>query len=444
VSGRATGEAGNEGQGQGSAFVSLGQGPIGGAATYRYVAFDGDRPNTDWRQRNGSASLQARLSESSRIGVEWGLLDGEVGIPGPVGAPSSARGTTHEGRLAVPGSFALSSTNQLDVLLSGVRSEPTYRDTAGGFESQTDARTLQARVSDTAKLGAHQLTAFGSWERWEVSDASNFGINLDDARTTLWGLGAQDAVTFGAFTVAAGLRYDHNSSYGAAWSPRGTVSWLSADRIWKVRASGGTGYRAPTIGELYYPFSGNPDLKPEQSVSWEAGVERYIGSGRVEASFFWNDLKDLIVYDFTEARNFNIGRSRTYGVEFGWQQSILPNLAIDATYMYLKTENLETGDPLLRRPENGASLGVDWRPIAGFDLSPRLLYVGPRADADALTGAPVEDPSYLRLDVIARWQATPHLAPYLRMINATNHQYDEAAGFPAAGRLVAGGLDVKF
>ena len=444
VSGRATGEAGNEGQGQGSAFVSAGEGPITATASYRYVAFDGDRPNSDWRQRNGSASLQARLSETSRIGVEWGLNDGEVGNPGPVGSPSTARGTTHEGRLSIPGSFALSDTNQLDVALAGVRSEPSYRDTAGGFASQTDAQTLQANVSDTARLGAHTLTAFASWQRWQVSDESNFGVNLDDDRTTLWGLGAQDSVTFGAFTIAAGLRYDHYSTYGDAWSPRGTISWLSSDRLWKVRASGGTGFRAPSIGELYYPFSGNPDLKPERSVSAEVGAERYFDGGRAEVSVFWNDLNDLIVYDFAAFRNYNVGNARTYGAELGWQQTLFPELAVNVTYMYLKTEDLATGDPLLRRPENSASVGFSWIPIPAVDVSPRLLYVGPRADADPLTGDPVEDPSYLRVDLVARWQATRYLAPYLRMINLTNHAYEEAAGYPAAGRLVAGGLDVKF
>ncbi len=444
VSGRATGEFGNQGSGQGSGFVSLGDGPFTGSASYRYVAFNGDRPNTDWRERNASASLSAKLGEASRIGVEWGLLDGEVGNPGPLGAPSSARGFTHEGRLSVPGSFALSDTNRLEVLLAGVRSEPAYRDTAGGFESQTDARTLQARVSDTATLGAHTLTAFASWQRWEVSDESNFGVNLDDARTTLWGVGAQDTATFGAFTLTAGLRYDHDTTYGDAWSPRGTISWLSADKLWKLRASGGTGFRAPSIGELYYPFSGNPDLLPERSVSAEVGGERYFGNGRAEISVFWNDLKDLIVYDFAAFQNFNIGHARTWGVEVGWQQTILPTLAVNATYMYLKTEDLETGDPLLRRPENGASLGVSWWPISNFSFAPRLLYVGERADADPLTGDPVEDPSYVRLDFVLRWQATPILAPYLRMINATNHAYQEVAGYPAAGRLVAGGLDVKF
>ncbi|HTR03627.1 MAG TPA: TonB-dependent receptor [Thermoanaerobaculia bacterium] len=447
VSGRATGDAGNQGQGNGSAFVSAGEGPFSAAASYRYDAFDGNGPNSEWRQRNGSASLQARLGDIGRVGVEWGLLDGQVGTPGPIGGfgyPSSAQSFQHEARVSVPGNFTLSENNHLDVLLGGVQSEPAYRDTAGGYESQTDARTYQASISDTAKLGDHTLTAFGSWERWKVDDGSNFGVNLAGATSNQWGLGAQDAAVFGAFTVTAGLRFDHYSTYGDVWSPRGTVSWLSADKLWKVRASGGTGFRAPSLGELYYPFSGNPDLQPEKSVSAEMGAERYVGNGKAEVSLFWNDLKDLIVYDFTTQRDVNIGHARTWGAELGWQQTLFPELAVNVTYMYLRTEDVETGDPLLRRPKNGATLGVSWMPIPTLNLSPRLIYVGSRADADPGTGAPITDPSYLRVDLVARWQMTSNLAPYVRAINLTNHAYEEAAGYPAAGRLVSAGLDVKF
>lgn len=344
----------------------------------------------------------------------------------------------------MPGTFALSQTNQLDVLVADVRSKPGYRDVAGGFVSQTDAETLQARVADTARFGAHAVTAFGSWEQWKVDDASNFGTNLDGQTTTLWGLGAQDTVTLGAFTVTAGVRYDRHSTFGDHWSPRATVAWLSSDSLWKVRASGGSGYRAPTVGELYYPFGANPDLKPESSVSWEVGAERYVGGGRAEVSLFWNDLKNLIVYEVPTATNENVGRARTRGVEVGWRQTLLPALSADVAYTYLDAENRDTGVPLARRPRHLASLGLDWRPLEGLDIAPRLLYVGSRADNDPLTGDPTELPSYVRVDLLARFQATPSLAPYLRLTNLLDRQYDEAAGYPAPGILVAGGLDVRF
>ena len=174
------------------------------------------------------------------------------------------------------------------------------------------------------------------------------------------------------------------------------------------------------------------------------GAERYFGKGKAEVSVFWNDLKNLIVYDFNSQMDVNIGHARTYGAEVGWQQTIVPEFALNVSYMYLRTKDLDTGGPLLRRPENGATIGFSWMPIPTLNLSPRFVYVGSRADADPATGGPITDPSYLRVDLIARWQVTPILAPYLRATNLTNHVYEEAAGYPAAGRLVTAGLDVKF
>jgi len=445
VSGEASGGAGNQGQGEASAFVSAGSGPFSATASYRYEAFDGERVNSDWRQRNGAWSVNAKLSEGSRIGFEGSILDGEAGNPGPVGAENpTQRGFFHEERFAVPAQFALSPDNHLDAVLAEVVSKPAFDDPQDGFSSQTDAQTLQARVADTAHVGAHTLTGFASWERWKVNDASNFGSNLNGETTTLWGLGAQDSATFGAFTVTGGVRFDHHSTYGDHWSPRATVSWISADRLWKVRASGGGAFRAPTIGELYYPFSGNPDLEPETSVSWEVGAERYVGGGRVEASLFWNELRNLIVYDFAASLNYNVGRARTRGVEVGWRQQIAAGLSADAAYTYLDAENLVTGAALARRPRHRASLGLDWQPVPGLDLAPRVLYVGDRPDNDPLTGAPVQNASSVRVDLAARWQIRPNLAPYLRFVNLLDRRYDEVAGYPAPGRLVAGGLDVRF
>jgi vitamin B12 transporter len=444
LSGRFTGEAGNQGQGQGSGFVSAGEGIFSATGSFRYTAFDGDRANTDWRQRNGAGSLEAHLPGGGRVGLEASVLDGEVGNPGPVGAPSTARGIFHEERYAIPASFSVNDSNHLDVLLADVRSKPRFNDPDGGFSSRTDAETLQARIADTARVGNQQVAVFASWERWKVDDSSNFGTNLDGQRTTIWGAGLQDTATFGAFTLNAGFRYDHHSVFGDAWSPRGTISWLSADSLWKIRASGGGAFRAPTVGELYYPFVGNPDLKPERETAWELGAERYVGGGRIEVSLFWNDLRDLIVYDFAQSKNFNVGSARTRGVEVGWRQAVLPGLAADATYTYLDAENRVTGTDLVRRPRHRAALGLDWTLLPGLDVLPRVLYVGSRPDADPLLGTPLEDPSYVRVDLVARWQAGRYIAPYLRVANLFDRGYDEAAGYPAPGRLVAGGLEVKF
>ncbi len=444
-SGSATAEGGNAGTASASAFVTGGAGPLSAAASYRFANTNGDVPNSNWRENNGSARVDWQPNADSRVGIEGSILSGKVGNPGPVGAENAeAYGIFKEERIALPVSIAFSPANHLNGFLASVWSKPEYNDPPAGYSSQTNARTLQAQVSDSAVLGAHTLTGIAMWNRSNVTNTDTFGTSLDGQSTTIWGVGVQDAVTLGQFSVAGGVRYDGNSQFGSAVSPRGSIAWLSKDRRWKLRAAGGSAFRAPTVGELYFPYYGNPELKPERSVSWEAGAEAYLGRvGRVEVTYFWNDLKDLIVYDFASSRTENIGSARTQGVEVGYRQQILPPLAIAATYTYLDAVDRTNDTPLIRRPRNSASLTVLWQPLRPLSVEVRGLYVGSRPDSDPVAFVPVTDPAYFRLDLFASW-SLGQVAPYLRINNLTDASYDEAAGYPAAGIRAGGGVGVKF
>ncbi len=444
TTGRGTLEAGSAGQRQGSAFISAGAGPAAVSASFRDVRVDGDRRNEDWREKNGSVRLESRLGNDATAAIEGSILDGETGNPGAVGAfDPTARSNFREERIALPVSFSPAEGHRMNVLLGAVDLKPSFRDPFNDFSSDTDATTLQGRVSDAWTAGAHTLTVFGSWDRWSVDDRSNFGTNLDNRRSTLWGAGAQDDVKWGAFVATAGVRYDRHSEFGSAWSPRATLSWLSADSLWKVRASAGRAFRAPTIGELYYPFFGNPDLKPERSSSYEIGVERYVAGGRVEVSLFWNDLTNLIQSDFVTSQNVNIGRARTRGVEADWQVRLASSLDADISYTYLEAEDLVKNAALARRPRHRGSVSLVWHPVAPLTVSPRAVFVGDRSDIDGLSFGPTEDPSYTRLDLFARWELG-RFAPYARLENATDHHYAEVNGYPAPRRRWAGGVEVKF
>ncbi len=446
--GRATVEVGDAGQRQGSLFFSAGAGPLAAAASYRNARVGGDRTNADWREENGSLRLEGRLGEAARIALEGSILDGELGIPGPVGKETPrARGGFREERIALPVTFHPAAEHEASLLLARVASKPSFRnpdDPFGFTSSDTNARTWQARASDTWQMGRQTLTALASWERWTVDDESSFGVNLKNDRSTLWGMGLQDTLRLGGtWIAAAGLRYDHHSEFGHAWSPRATLAWLSADAVWKLRASVGRAFRAPSVGELYYPFSGNPELRPERSTAYELGAERYLPRGRVEVALFWNQFTDLIVYDLARFQNFNIGRARTRGVEVAWRQDVTARAAVDAGYTYLDAQNLVTGERLVRRPRHRAFVGATLRPLATLAISPRLTFVGRRADGDALTFKPTEDPSFLRIDLFARYDLG-HVAPYARLENLASRRYEEANGYPAPGRRYALGLEARF
>jgi outer membrane cobalamin receptor len=444
-SGTATLEAGSAGQRGGWLYGGFGSGTFTGAAAYRDIRIEGDRPNSDWRARNGSARIEASAGELARLAVEAAVDDSRVGVPGPVGGETPhARYGTREERIALPVTLRPAEGHEMTVLVADVVGKPTFDDPDSQFSSETRARSLQARIADAWTSGSNRLTGFASWERGTVDDRSNFGVNLDGQHTTIWGAGLEDSVQVAArITVTAGVRYDRHSQFGRAWSPRATLAWVSAARLWKLRVSGGSAFRAPTVGELYYPFSGNPDLKPERSTAWEIGAERYLGSGRLEASLFWNDYRDLIVYDFSRLANFNVGRARTRGVEVAWREEVSRSVAVDAGYTYLDAKDLAVGEALIRRPRHRAFLSADLRPFDGLSFSPRAVFVGRRADRDALDGTAVEDPSYVRFDFFARYELA-RIAPFARVENLTDRRYEEVAGYPAPRRRWSAGIETKF
>jgi len=184
-------------------------------------------------------------------------------------------------------------------------------------------------------------------------------------------------------------------------------------------------------------------LKPERSVSYEAGVERYVPRGRIELSFFWNDLRDLIAFDFIASKNENIGRARTRGAELVLRQTVSPAVDLDFGYTYLDAKDRDTGLLLLRRPRHRAFLEALIKPVSKLALSPRVTFVGSRADADALTFGRVESPSFLRYDLFARY-ALGSWNPYARVENVTDKKYEEVNGYPAPRRRIAAGLEARF
>ena len=124
-------------------------------------------------------------------------------------------------------------------------------------------------------------------------------------------------------------------------------------------------------------------------------------------SLFWNDLKDLIVYDFAQSKNLNVGRRGRGASRLGWQQEVLPELSADATYTWLRRAQPRHRRPARSPPAPPRRAGPGLETAARLrSVSAAALFVGSRADADPGTGAPMDGSSYARVDLAARWQAT--------------------------------------
>src|SRR5580704_6113696 len=105
----------------------------------------------------------------------------------------------------------------------------------------------------------------------------------------------------------------------------------------RVHSSFGTGFRPPNGFEL--AFTDNPKLRPEESISVDAGIEQRMARDRAifDVTYFYNHFKDQIVSTGDLPTNFdseNIGRSRAYGVETNIRLRPIRSLEVTASYTW--------------------------------------------------------------------------------------------------------------
>lgn len=405
----------------------------------------GELDNDFYDGQEATARALWTLAPGTSLGVLARANDSETGIPLSAGLPSPRRGISWEEReVAVP--FRMERGPwEVEAQVSETRFDGSFRDPEdpfGPIDTRTESEALRGRVVATWHAGEDVWVALGGdWERLEATNASGATINLDAARQRTWAAFGQASWGRGPVRVELGLRRDDNDVYGAETSLR-TGAVLTVAKGTRLRASYGEAFRAPSLGELYYPFFGNPDLEPETVESYELGLEREAGGWRFGLTGFENRQRNLIDFDPVTFVSVNIGRARSRGVEgeVGFARGIY---AACLSGTYLEAKDLDTGLPLQRRPEESASLLLTARPGDWtFNLEGR--YVGERPQLDEVTFAVRDAPSYVRVDLAARWRALPWLSPYARVENVAGEEYEEVLRYPSPGRTFIGGVAVDF
>lgn len=242
---------------------------VSAGARWRDVRFDlaghvrrgeGEVDNDFFDGEDLSLHAGWRVSPTVEIGLVLRGADAETGIPYSSGSPSPQRRIAWQERIiGVPLTFA-SGPWKLDAQVSDVSYENAFRDPDDPFgftASDTRSGALRARAVASYRIDDLGWVAFGSEaERTEVDDRSTFGTNLDDDGQETWATFAEFMRRFGRFGVDLGVRYDSNDVFGSEASPRAGVQFFLTEAT-RIRASYGEAFRAPSVGELFFPLTGN-------------------------------------------------------------------------------------------------------------------------------------------------------------------------------------------
>lgn len=274
---------------------------------------------------------------------------------------------------------------------------------------------------------------------YQVEEGSSgtefFGFPTDFPQATLRDNAVyfQDAIQLGdRWFTTLGARQDDYSQAGLADTYRATTLYRLPGTETGLRGSIGTGFKAPTLFQLFDPFSGNAALSPENSKGWDCGVEQPLFDGDLVLSvtYFRNDFRNLIDFDPATFQFFNIAEARALGIEYGTLIVLDPDTTLTLSYTQLRTRDLTTGLPLLRRPQDKAGLVVRRRvwdrrgtvTVSGF-------YVGDRDDRFGFPSQQVVLKDYFLLNLAATFDLTRHVQLFGRVDNTLNQRYEEVYGF---------------
>jgi vitamin B12 transporter len=243
--------------------------------------------------------------------------------------------------------------------------------------------------------------------------------------------------------LSAGGRHDEvNRLSFDTW--RATGAFLIPETGTKLRATGGTGGKAPTLYQLFHPTFGNPGLMPETSIGWDAGIDQTFWDGRLtmSATVFGNRFQDMIEFDSPTSRYFNVSRAKTSGLELEGALLLWPELLkLTGNYTYLDAVDERTNLTLQRRPPHLGRIGLGITPMPRLLIEPRVTMVSQRfsGNGETLPLAP-----YARLDIYGEYRFDSTWKIFGRIENITDARYQEVLNYGTTGRAVYAGLSVTW
>ncbi|GAB4410890.1 MAG: TonB-dependent vitamin B12 receptor [Thermodesulfovibrionales bacterium] len=320
--------------------------------------------------------------------------------------------------------------------VSRVRDSLRFRD-ADDIFNNADIITTRDTIDWQHNLylnDAYTITAGMEFREEKGENRGNFNDSVSNKALYL-----NNRVEFfkGDLILNAGLRYDDNERSGSKVTYRVGGMYNLKDSGIRIRSSYGTGFRAPSFNELFFPFYGNLKLRPEETVSWEIGLEKDVMKGDVSFSitYFNQRYKDLIQTDPNTWTAANIARAEVKGIETGMKIRLSEDLNVKAGYTRVDSEDKETGEELTRRPRDKFNISLSYS-LKDLSIMTDCVFVGKRFDASIKKDLP----SYSVVNLAVNYKLSRALTLFARVENLFDSDYEEAGSYGTPGFSIYSGL----
>ncbi len=307
------------------------------------------------------------------------------------------------------------------------------RDFVGTFDTRRDTASVQGDFS----FGEKQLISVGGdWQQDDITSTTAFDADSRDNT----GVFVEYQGTFGTQQLQASVRNDDNEQFGNHTT--GSLGWgMAFGGGFKLNASYGTGFKAPTFNDLYYPFFGNPDLKPESSKSLNIGLAQYASTWNWTFNLYETRVDDLVSYDAAIFLPNNIEKARIRGAELtgaislaGWDLAAQVSHADPRN----RTDGYNRDNVLARRARDTARVDVD-RAFGDFRFGITANGASHRFD-DAANS--VRLAGYGTLDLRVEYALHRDWTLQARATNVFDREYETIAWYHQPGREY--GLSIRY
>jgi vitamin B12 transporter len=316
--------------------------------------------------------------------------------------------------------------------------------------SQVNVERREAEWVNSFFIGKWSTSTVGLEHRREIGENHNTFRAVSETQSVFF---EQQLRFFERLFLTGGFRVEDNSIWGTVTTERGSLAFLIKETGTRLRGSAGTGFRAPTFNDLFFPGFGNPVLQPEESLSYDFGVDQKLWNNRIRLglTYFQNEFTNLItcclpIPTAPLGGPFNVGRARSAGIEFISEVDVLPNLVASLNYTYTDSENLATDRLLPREPRHRWNIGLTWEPIKKLSLFTQVHVVTEQFEPFG----EVYNSGHTRVDIGGTWRILERMG-WLRKLELTariqnllNEGYAEVRGFPALGINALVGLRASF
>lgn len=467
----------------------------------------GEFPNDFYRNTTGDANLGYRLSRETQIRAIVRSFDSAVGVPNRVAYRifdfdasrrnrdytaalrlDDARGANYSQRVSFgfhrlrdtfnderrdgpyPVAALVTGTSQVRLveLIDPKRLplSPAQIPTGTRLVMRTTVLNPTSSLSITSRENfeyqgtlSHQKGAAVFGYEYERQSGSISGRDVERGNHGLF-LHKQQTLA-GRLFLSGGVRMEQNSVFGTKVTPRGAASLRVFGGTF-LRFSAGRGITEPSLLQSFAresTFIGNPALRPEKTVSYEAGlVQTWLQKRiRTEISAFHNSFQDLIVFLSLPLQAVstweNIESSRARGVEFSGDAKVLRHVGFSGNYTLLASSILRSNSPnnavtgvgqeLIRRPRNSGSVALTIAPPRWF-FQVGAVFMGERQDMDGAGLGLTRNPAYQHVYAGSSFRINAHLSPMLRVDNLLNSRYQEVLGYSSLARSIRGGVRLEW